>query len=101
AVKPLGAEGLFLAIILGLCTVELSRVLTFLPKDEHGKLKTGGVPEAVVHAFASFLPMLACLTVIWLLRHVYGLDIHHFILDSTRWLKVLGDSYAAVLVVNI
>lgn len=99
ALKPLGAEGLFLAIFLGVATVEISRQLTFIPKDT-GKESSGGVPPAVVHAFASFLPMLTCVSVIWLVRHVAGYDIHHFILEQTAFLKQLGDSFGAVLIVN-
>lgn len=101
AVKPLGAEGLFLAIILGLLTVEVSRKLTYMPKAQDGEDPTGGVPPAVVQAFASFLPMLTCVFLIWLLRHGLGVDIHHFIMQQTEWIKVLGDTYAAVLVVNL
>jgi PTS system cellobiose-specific IIC component len=101
AVKPLGAEGLFLAIILGLLTVEVSRKLTYMPRSKDGEDATGGVPPAVVQAFASFLPMLACVFLIWLLRHGLGVDIHHFIMQQTEWIKVLGDTFVAVLVVNL
>lgn len=101
AVKPLGAEGLFLAILLGLCTVEISRHLTYVPKDQDGQDTSGGVPPAVVQAFASFLPMLTCVFAIWLIRHGLGFDIHQFIIDRTQWMKDLGDTFAAVLLVNI
>lgn len=99
AAQPLGAEGLFLAIIVGILTVEISRFLTFIPKE--GSESTAGVPPAVVHAFASFLPMLACVFLMWMLRHGVGVDIHHFIASKTAGLKVLGDSYSAVFVVNV
>ena len=101
AVKPLGAEGLFLAILLGLCTVEISRHLTYMPKPADGKDTTGGIPPAVVQAFASFLPMLTCVFAIWLIRHALGFDIHQFIIDSTQWMKDLGDTFVAMLVVNV
>lgn len=101
AVKPLGAEGLFLAILLGLCTVEISRHLTYMPKSNDGEDTTGGVPPAVVQAFASFAPMLTCVFLIWLIRHGFGFDIHQFIIDKTEWMKYLGDSFVAMLVVNI
>lgn len=101
AVKPLGAEGLFLAILLGLCTVEISRHLTYMPKPADGEDSTGGIPPAVVQAFASFFPMLTCVFVIWLIRHALGFDIHQFIIDQTQWMKDLGDTFVAMLVVNI
>lgn len=101
AVKPLGAEGLFLAIFLGLCTVEVSRHLTYVPKGKDGEDATGGIPPAVVQAFASFFPMLACVFLIWLIRHGLGFDIHQFIINQTQWMKDLGDTFAAMLIVNI
>jgi PTS system cellobiose-specific IIC component len=101
AVKPLGAEGLFLAILLGLATVEVSRHLTYVPKAKDGEDATGGIPPAVVQAFASFFPMLACVFLIWLIRHGLGFDIHQFIISQTQWMKDLGDTFAAMLIVNI
>ena len=100
-VSPLGAEGLFLAIFLGLATVEVSRRLTYIPRSQDGKDETGGIPPAVVQAFASFLPMLTCIFVVWLVRHVLGFDVHHFIMENTQWMKNLGDSFVAMLVINI
>ena len=99
SVTPLGAEGLFLAILLGLATVELARHLTYQPKDDDGA--TGGVPPAVVQAFASFLPMLTSVFIIWFIRHGLGFDIHHFIIEQTQWMKNLGDSFGAMLVINL
>ncbi len=101
AVKPLGAEGLFLAIFLGLLTVEVSRHLTYVPKGKDGEDATGGIPPAVVQAFASFFPMLACVGLIWLVRHALGFDLHHFIIEQTQWMKDLGDTFLAMLVINI
>lgn len=98
--EPLGAEGLFLAIIVGLVTVEISRHLTFLPKQGEDS-GMAGVPPAVVHAFASFLPMLACVSAMWAIRHWFGVDIHHQISEHTKWLKDLGDTYSAVIGVNV
>lgn len=101
AVKPLGAEGLFLAILLGLLTVEVSRHLTYVPKSKDGEDTTGGVPPAVIQAFASFFPMLVCVFLIWLIRHALGFDLHQFIMDQTQWMNNLGDTFAAMLIVNI
>lgn len=97
--EPLGAEGLFLAIIVGLATVEISRILTFKPKE--GSEATANVPPAVIHAFANFLPMLVCVMIMWGLRHGLGFNIHEFIIEHSRFLKNLGDTYGAVVVVNV
>lgn len=100
--EPLGAEGLFLAIFLGLLTVEVSRRLTYVPgKGADGEDATGGIPPAVVQAFASFLPMLACVTLVWFIRHGLDFDIHQFIKDHTEWMKSLGDTFFAVIVINV
>lgn len=98
--KPLGAEGMFLAIILAILTVEISRLLTFLPKTQEGRDNTGGVPPAVIHAFASFLPMLTMVFLVWLVRHAMGYDLHAAIIHLTEPLKRLGDSFKAVIGVN-
>lgn len=100
AAKPLGAEGLFLAIIVSLLCVEISRKLTFMPKDKDSPA-TAGVPPAVVHAFASFLPMLVCVFLMWTLTQGIGIDIHEFFQENTKGIKELGDSYTAVFGVNV
>ncbi len=97
--EPLGAEGLFLAIIVGLATVEISRFFTYKPKEDSEA--TANVPPAVIHAFANFLPMLVCVLIMWAIRHWIGFDIHEFIVEHTQFLKNLGDTFGAVVVVNI
>lgn len=98
AAAPLGPEGLFLAIIVGLLTVEISRFLTFKPKSEES---IKGVPPAVVNAFASFLPMLVCVFVMWAIRYGVGIDIYEAVRYVTKPLKDMGDTFAAVLGVNV
>ena len=44
--KPLGPEGLFLAIILGLAMVEISRLCGFAPKPAAGAAKKSAGPES-------------------------------------------------------
>ena len=100
AVTPLGADGLFLAIILGLLTVEVSRRLTYIPKEgQEGATK--GVPPAVVQAFAAFLPMLTCVFLVWLVRHGWGIDLQEAMIHATSGIKNLGDTFAAMIVINI
>ncbi|MGE0491266.1 MAG: PTS sugar transporter subunit IIC [Vulcanimicrobiota bacterium] len=104
AMKPLGAEGLFLAIFLGIFTVELSRLIlrpdpSASPDAE--KAREGAVPPAVTQAFAAFLPLLLVISIVWYIRHSLGFDINQWIIDQTSWLKQMGDTLGAVLVVNL
>ena len=100
AVTPLGADGLFLAIILGLLTVEISRKLTYVPK-EGGSEATKGVPPAVIQAFAAFLPMLTCVFLVWFVRHGLGIDLQEVMINATSGIKTLGDTFVAMLVINV
>ena len=101
--SPLGAEGLFLAIACALGTVELARLLV-RPTDEAAGSATEdehGVPRAVGEAFASFLPMLASVTAVWSVRHLLGVDLVAWLIETLHPLEALGDSLAAVLVINL
>lgn len=100
ALPPLGADGLFLAIILGLVTVEVSRLLTLKPKEGDKEI-TKGVPPAVISAFTSFLPMLACVFMVWFVRHGLGIDLQALMIGATSWIKDLGDTFLAVLIINL
>lgn len=100
SVTPLGADGLFLAILLGLITVEISRRLTYQPKEGVSEV-TKGVPPAVVTAFASFLPMLTCVFLVWLLRHGLHIDLQAQMISATGWIKDLGDTFLAMIVINL
>lgn len=98
--KPLGAEGLFLAIILGIAMVEISRL--FLKRTEEDPAEEeGAIPPAVIQAFASFAPILTLVMLLWLIRHGLGFDLHHFLVEQAKPLNKLGDSLSAVIVVNI
>jgi PTS system cellobiose-specific IIC component len=67
----LGPGGLFVAIILGLLSVEVMR---FLARRNWTFQLPEGVPPAVARSFASLLPAAVVLTGCWLLFHVAGLD---------------------------
>jgi len=101
ALKPLGPEGIFLAIVLGLGMVELSRLI--LRPDRAGVEAEPGsaaIPPSVIDAFRSFLPILTMVSGVWFVRHVVGFDIHAGILEAMQPLTRLGDSLGAVLVSN-
>jgi len=109
--KPLGGEGLFLAILAGILTVELSRGVLFLWNRFFGA-KGGdaekarkademmGIPPAVSEAFASFLPILAVVTLIWLICYTGKVDIYNGLVELMKPMETLGDSLGCVVVVN-
>lgn len=101
ALKPLGPEGIFLAIVLGVGMVELSRLILRpdRPKAE-APPETTTIPPSVLDAFRSFLPILTMVTAVWFLRHVIGFDLHAGILEVMQPLTRLGDSLGAVLASN-
>ncbi|MBM3463362.1 MAG: PTS sugar transporter subunit IIC [Armatimonadetes bacterium] len=101
---PLGAEGLFLAIICALGMVEIARLI-IRPKDDApepaGLEDEMGVPRAVGDAFRSFLPTLVAVTIVWWMRHVMGWDLVTGIIHLLKPMDRLGDSLVAVIVVNL
>jgi PTS system cellobiose-specific IIC component len=70
--QSLGAEGLFVAILIGLLSAELLRF--FLARRWTFRLPAG-VPPAVAKSFASLAPAAVMLTLCWLVFHVLGLDL--------------------------
>jgi PTS system cellobiose-specific IIC component len=101
ALKPLGPEGIFLAIVLGVGMVELSRLI--LRPDRPRPAATpdsAAIPASVIDAFRSFLPILTMVSAVWFVRHVVGFDIHAGILKAMQPMTRLGDSLGAVLASN-
>ena len=95
---PLGAGGLFMAILIGLLSVEISRRL--MPKTKPAE-PNSMVPAAVSQAFGSFLPMLVTVAIIWLLRDFLGFDLQQGLERAMEPLARLGDSLGCVLLVNL
>ncbi len=95
--KPFGPEGIFLAIIVAIFMVELSRL--FLrpecPQAEPDEVSKS-IPPAVTEAFSSFLPMLAAVGLIWLVSHVANFNINEGVLWLISPLASMGDSLTAV-----
>lgn len=100
ALKPLGPEGIFLAIILGILMVEISRLLLKPDQPKPESTNSSNVPPSVVAAFNSFLPMLILVSAVWAIRHCLGFDIHSGILALMSPLQKLGDTLWAVLASN-
>src|SRR5205085_1801892 len=72
-VKSLSAEGLFLAILCGLVSVEVARF--FIRKPAATPSQDERIPAAVGQAFASFGPMLLMVSFVWVLRDYLGFDL--------------------------
>jgi cellobiose PTS system EIIC component len=108
--SQLGGEGLFLAILSGLFTVELSRGVCYLwgrvlskpGNDSSAKEGTASmaIPSAVADAFASFLPLLSVVTLVWFVCHTLDIDIYNGLISLMKPLEKLGDSLGCVIVVN-
>lgn len=107
SLRSLGPEGVFVAIVVAILTVELARLCS---KWGPGAPKEGGreeaqleerIPPAVREAFVSFLPMLLAVSGVWLLRHAWAFDIHAAALNLMAPIARLGDSLGAVLVSNL
>lgn len=106
---PLGGEGLFLGILCGIFTVELSRfVMGYwdrIFKKKETESADGGnekmqIPPAVAEAFASFLPILIVATILWVITYTFDIHIYDSIVALMRPLEKLGDTYACVVAVN-
>ncbi|MHB2015893.1 MAG: PTS sugar transporter subunit IIC [Candidatus Xenobia bacterium] len=95
---PLGAGGLFMAILIGLLFVEISRRLMPKPRPqaEHSQ-----IPAAVSQAFGSFLPMLVAVAIVWILRDFLGVDLQQGLEHAMEPLARLGDSLGCVVLVNL
>ncbi|HEY60092.1 MAG TPA: PTS sugar transporter subunit IIC [Anaerolineae bacterium] len=89
----LGGTGLFGAIIVGILTVLILRffyehkIMIKMPKE---------VPEGISNVFASILPGIACLGLVWFVRVVINFDFNTFILGLLQPLVVAGDSLLAL-----
>ena len=125
--RPLGPEGLFPAIILGVAMVEISRLCGCAPRsaapapstpakaqtppaapaaasaDEKEDVEeevANAIPPSVLDAFRSFLPMLILVSLVWLISHVGQVDINAVFMKVVSPLNSLGDSLPAVLLAN-
>ncbi|MGV8124392.1 MAG: PTS sugar transporter subunit IIC [Candidatus Xenobiia bacterium LiM19] len=106
--SQLGADGLFLAILSGLLTVEISRFVVYLwekffvRKSSAGESENGSIdiPPAVVQAFASFLPLFVVATLVWLTCYSLHIDLYNGLITVMKPLEKLGDTMGCVIIVN-
>jgi PTS system cellobiose-specific IIC component len=96
AMSTLGAAGLFPAFAAAIFAVETQHAFQ---QRKWGIKLSGGAPDVVVRSFAALLPTVACVVLIWLIVHVFGIDLAGGIAALFRPLLIGGDSLAAVIVV--
>lgn len=93
----LGGQGLFLAILLGIASAEVYRVW----EGWHLLELPPGVPPSVTRAFSSIVPTMFLVAAIWIVRHLLGIDLQSWILLVMKPIEKLGDTLAAVIVINV
>ncbi len=102
ALRKMGAEGMFPAIIIALLSIELVYYIhKKTQKDDKESSSQLGIPPEVAQAFHSFLPLLSCITLIFIIRHVLGFDLHESLHVFTEPLKKVGDTLTGVWVSNL
>jgi cellobiose PTS system EIIC component len=93
-----GPEGLFLAIIVSLLSVELLR---YLQERKLMFKMPEGVPDVVAKAFESMIPSFVIILAFWGLRDLLGLDMPHVVTKVFSPIKQLGDSIITVQVLTV
>lgn len=92
----LGALGVFTAIIVGIVTVEIYRMI--VKADIIIKLPEN-VPQNVSNAFVALIPSTVVVVFWWLIGHVLGINIPEIIQSIFEPLVQVGDTGGAMLVV--
>ena len=88
----LGSTGIFAAIIVGIITVEIYRIL--INKRITIKMPEG-VPPMVAGAFTALIPAFVSITLWWIIRQVMNIDIPVLIMDVFKPLVATGSSVYA------
>jgi cellobiose PTS system EIIC component len=93
-----GPEGLFLAIIVALVSVEMLR---FLQERKLMFKMPAGVPDGVAKAFESMIPSFIIIIVFWGLRDFLGFNMPDAVTKIFSPIKQLGDSIITVQLLTI
>ncbi|MCL5036507.1 MAG: PTS transporter subunit EIIC [Chloroflexi bacterium] len=96
--KDLGGAGLFTAIFLAFFAVEVGR---FCKSKKLSFSFPESVPPSVVQAFANLLPVTVIITTIWVVVHLFGINIIGLVSKILSPLTFLGDTIWAVILVNL
>ena len=94
--NKLGGQGLFVAIFCAFFTVEITRII--MAKKLFFSMPDG-VPPAVTKAFASLVPGIAVLGIIWMMT--LSVDIHAKVADGLKPLVKTGDGLVAIITINL
>jgi len=104
-IKQLGADGLFMAILLSFIVSEahlhiynLSQKI-FKKNTLSATYQQKGIPQTVTQALNSLLPYFTILPLIWLIAKF--INIQSFLIEFFKPLEKLGDSIGLVIIVNI
>lgn len=92
--ENLGGGGMFVAIIMAVVAVE---ILRFAKERKLTINMPAGVPESVARSFEALIPAGVIIPLIWLVRHMLGFDIQHFITGLFTPLVTAGNTLAGVL----
>lgn len=94
----LGAQGVFVALIVGIVTTEARR---YLVNKKITIKMPDAVPPMVSQAFVNLIPAVIILTSWWLIRVVFNVDLPKIIMDLFKPLVAAGDSFGVVAVVTL
>ncbi|MEW5854375.1 MAG: PTS transporter subunit EIIC [Myxococcota bacterium] len=92
--EPVGPAGIFPALVLAIFAVEVQR---FMVQKKLVIRLPGGAPEPIIQSFIALLPALVSVTIVWLVVHVAGFDLHGVVTMLARPLVKAGDSYLGMI----
>lgn len=95
SMENLGGGSMFVAIIMSIFAVE---ILRFAKTRKLTISMPEGVPESVARSFEALIPAAIIIPTIWLIRDLWGFDIHRFVLELFQPLVLAGNTLAGVLV---
>ena len=90
-----GSTGIFAAIISAIITIEIYRIL--INKRITVKMPEG-VPPMVAGAFTALIPGFICITLWWVVRQIFNIDIPNVIMNAFKPLVAAGASVYAQFV---
>jgi PTS system cellobiose-specific IIC component len=92
--ENLGGGSMFVAIIMAIFAVE---ILRFAKVKKLTIRLPEGVPDSVARSFEALIPAAIIIPAVWLVRDLWGFDIHRFVMELFQPLVLAGNSLAGVL----
>lgn len=93
--ENLGGGSMFVAIVMAIFAVE---ILRFAKTKKLTITMPEGVPASVARSFEALIPAAIIIIAVWLVRDLWGFDIHRFVLELFQPLVLAGNTLAGVLV---